>query len=83
MAIGFTKGAAEVYTALPREVVDRYRAAVLAIEADPYGQGRPLTVTDPYDRVMDLGHGWIRYSVRPLVDPEVLITDLDYYSTPG
>jgi hypothetical protein len=37
-------------------------------------------VNDLYDRIMSLDDGWIRYSVRPLTEPEVLITDLSWYA---
>jgi hypothetical protein len=77
--IGFTKSAGQLFSDLPAGVREHYVAAVEAIGADPYGQGRPLDVSDPYDRVMNLSNGWIRYSVRPLVEPEVLVTDLDHY----
>jgi hypothetical protein len=79
-SIGFTKTAQQVYNELPQGVFDRYGAAILAIGADPYGQGRPFDVNDPYDRIMSLDDGWIRYSVRPLTEPEVLITDLSWYA---
>ncbi|WEH37255.1 hypothetical protein PZB75_30160 [Streptomyces sp. AM 4-1-1] len=77
----FTTTAQSALHALSPDVLQRYWTEIQSIAADPYGKGRPLRgIEDPYDRVLSFGDGWIRYSVRPLEEPEVLITDLDWYT---
>jgi hypothetical protein len=77
--IGFTKAAAVAFTQLPAQGQAHLGEVMRSIAANPYGTGRALDREAPYDRVMGLPDGWIRYAVRPLEQPEVLITDLDWY----
>lgn len=76
-AIGFDKQGLEAFNALTPVVQKRFRAYIEAIAENPYGTGRVFaTAEEPYDRVLTVPDGWIRYVVRVLEDPEVVITDL-------
>jgi hypothetical protein len=78
-SIGFDKRGSEAFDALTPAVRQRFRAYIEAIAENPYGTGRVFaTVEEPYDRVLTVPEGWIRYVVRVLEDPEVVITDLSW-----
>jgi hypothetical protein len=79
-SIGFDKRGREAYGALSPAVQERYRGYIVSIAQNPYGTGRPFaTEEEPYDRVLTVPDGWIRYVVRPITDPEVVITDLAWF----
>lgn len=78
-SIGFDKQGLEAFNALTPAVQQRFRAYIEAIAENPYGTGWAFaTPTEPYDRVLTVPDGWIRYVVQVLEDPEIVITDLSW-----
>jgi hypothetical protein len=73
--VEFSEDAAKVLRDLPRDVAERYAVAILAVGADPYGQGKAIA-EDPDERAADLGDGWLLYRVRPGQEPGVYLKDI-------